>query len=796
MKPTLTLFTALLLAPLVLFAGATGEQKTFSEIAAKVDRPAGFPRPSAVCFSSRGKHPSNSKDPHDAFKAAAGFHATGFYWTMGPDQEWFREIKRRGYTVQGWLSTILPDELFGKTRNKGRLMNARGEVIVAPWMDPRSAWGCLNSPEYRATYLNHVKMYLDAGCDLLQMDDPGDNYTAIQWGGCYCPHCKAKAARLGKSPPDIQKESTEEFYRYIRAEINACAKRHVPFSCNSHPGDRYFFDETFDFGMRELDHITPYGFYRAMRAAERRGKALMFTLRSRSVAETRRVIALAYACGSHIIVPWDVYMPGPNAPRYFGRPEEYADLYGFARACAAYLDGYEDAAFLIPEAPDERYPVAPLAVSGGSENLNLFVRAVPGTPDAPVVIHCLDFSDAPKPFRLRINPARFFGDRPVTIELRAPPPYAHATHDHAEQAKDFSALTSKTRLAAGYVTEVEVPAMQPWGMIVIAPGVGAAKQIWPPSILPDEMSADDASLLVNLECATPGAVIRFTTDGTEPSASSDKYTGPIAIGGDSMVKARAFAGNAASPCATAMFKKTASVPAPVSPETVGGLCLWLRADDLLTSHNSGDFIARWPAKIGPAMVAVPVKLCDGKTATAPVLDAAAINKKPAVRFVSGTDLLAIPDFANQHLGGAFTIFMLTRAEDKLFGACGNGRNGNGGTPRLYLVRDMFAYNATRIGVGAAPDTAALLTFTHDGASTIAAYLNGKRTATGSGTNYAAVGRFGGGSFAIPFWCGSEYHGGDVAEVIAFKRFLNDGEREGIEKYLAEKYRLRVTRKWN
>lgn len=775
---------------------SAASQKTFSEIAVKANRPAGFPRPSAVCFSSRWKHPSNSKDPHDTFKAAAGFHATGFYWISGPNQEWFREIKRHGYTVQGWLSTILPDTLFGHTRQQGRILNEKGELVTGPWMLAwKGWWGCLNSPEYRGVYRDYVKMYLDAGCDSLHMDDPGENYTAIQWGGCYCPHCKAKAARLGKSPRDIQKESTEEFYRHIRAEMNAYAKRHVPFSCNSHPGDRYFFSETFDFGLEELDHITPYGFHRAMRDAERRGKAQMFTFRSESVAETRRTIALAYACGSHIIVPWDVYMPGPNAPRYFGKPEDYADLYGFARACAAYLDGYEDAAFLIPEAPDERHPLAPLAVSGGSENLNLFVRAVPGKPDAPVVIHCLDLGDAPKPFRLRINPVKFFGDRPVTIDLLTPPPYDSAVHDRAEQTKDFSALAARTRLAAGYVTEVEVPAMKPWGLIVIAPDTGTAKQVWPPCIAPDETSVYSTSLSVNLECVTRGAVIRYTTDGTEPIASSVKYAGSIAITGDTTVKARAFIGKATSACATATFREAANARASISPETVGGLCLWLRADDLLASHKPGDLIAQWPAKIGPAMVAEPVKLCNGKTATAPVLEAAVINKKPAVRFKSGTDLLVIPDFANKHLGGAFTIFMVTRAEDKLFGACGNARNGNGGTPRLYLTRDMFTYNASSVSVGAAPDTAALLSFTHDGASTIAAFLNGKRTATGTGANYAAVGRFGGGNFAIPFWCGNEYHGGDVAEVIAFDRHLDDRQRESIEQYLAEKYRLRTVKMW-
>jgi hypothetical protein len=181
-------------------------------------------------------------------------------------------------------------------------------------------------------------------------------------------------------------------------------------------------------------------------------------------------------------------MPEPGAPRYFGEPEEYADLYGFARASAAYLDGYEDAAFLMPETPDERFPLAPLAVAGGSEHVNLLVRAVPGKPDAPVVIHCLEMGDTPEPFRLRFNPARFFGDRPVTITLLAPSPYDQATHERAEQTKDFAALCVRKQLATGTVTEIEVPAMRPWGLLVIAPDPSVPKRVWPPSIIPDEAS--------------------------------------------------------------------------------------------------------------------------------------------------------------------------------------------------------------------------------------------------------------------------------------------------------------------
>jgi hypothetical protein len=780
-------------------------RRTFAEMAERVDRPAGFPRPSAVCFSSRWKHPTNPKDPHDTFQTAADFHVTGFYWIAGPNQEWFKEIKRRGYTVQGWLSTILPDTLFGDTRQKGRIMNEKGKLVTGPWMlSWKGWWGCLNSPEYRGIYLQYVKMYLDAGVESLQMDDPGENYTATGWGGCYCPYCKAKAARLGKSPPDIQKQSTEEFYKWIRGEMDAYAGRHVPFSCNSHPGDRYFFDAVFDFGIEELDQTTPYNFYRAMRDAQRRGKAMMYTLRSTSVPETRRIIALSYACGSQTIVPWDVYMPGPGAARYFGRPEDYADLYGMVRHCAGYLDGYEDAAFVMPELADNRCGLVPLGVVGGSADLNLFVRAVPGKADAPVVIHCLDRADAPRPFHLCLDPARLFGQRPLTIDLFVPAPYNRAAHRLAEQTKNFAPLVIRKRLAAGRVTICDVPAVSPWGLLVIAPAekdkpdaslnIGGDSAPWPPSVIADPADAYRSTLSVRLQTVTPGAAIHYTTDGTPPVATSPVYGQPLSLTGDTTVNARCFAGDTASGVTMVSFRRTKAAGARLRPNEVSGLCLWLAADDLLASHRAGDPIARWPAKVGAAMFTPTVKLYDGRMPTPPVFATDAVNRMPVVRFASGTDLLAIPNYANENLGGAFAIFMVTRSDDNLFGMCGNALNGNGGTPRLYLMRESLVYNASRLPLGATAVAAVLSCYSHDGRHTAGAWLHG-RWFTASGDGIKAVGRFGGGNLAVPFWSGNTYHSGDIAELIVFKRHLTDRQYEGIQQYLADKYRLPVFRLW-
>lgn len=52
---------------------------------------------------------------------------------------------------------------------------------------------------------------------------------------------------------------------------------------------------------------------------------------------------------------------------------------------------------------------------------------------------------------------------------------------------------------------------------------------------------------VTITCATPGATIRYTTDGTTPTAGSPAYAGPVAIGTTSVLRARAFSGAGNSP---------------------------------------------------------------------------------------------------------------------------------------------------------------------------------------------------------------------------------------------------------
>ncbi|MEW6266514.1 MAG: chitobiase/beta-hexosaminidase C-terminal domain-containing protein, partial [Thermodesulfobacteriota bacterium] len=75
--------------------------------------------------------------------------------------------------------------------------------------------------------------------------------------------------------------------------------------------------------------------------------------------------------------------------------------------------------------------------------------------------------------------------------------------------------------------------------------------------------------LVSLSCATAGADIRYTQDGSEPTEASPLYSEPIMVTASAAVKARAFKpGWAPSQVASAVYEITGTVAAPVfSPDS-------------------------------------------------------------------------------------------------------------------------------------------------------------------------------------------------------------------------------------
>jgi len=819
--------------------------ETVFEVAQPTVRPDGVPKRSDVSFSSRWKRPNT-------FGSAAAFHASRLDWLYERgDATFVGEAKAKGYLVNCAVNSTLTDGLTGTDYTLGRALDLDGQTIVAPWMVKWGmVWGCSNHPEYRRIWLAHAKNAIDAGADSIQMDGPSMGAAAVHWGGCFCEPCVGGFSqyladhaaedeldaygvedvatfdyaeclrRLGteagqgyshwKGAPELrvlylefQQESTLAFFREMHAQLDEHAGRDVAYSCNNAGRVLEYLHEVHDFCMAEWyprHQGGPDSLYRDnIRPAEALGAPTMFTYVSTDVQATREFIALTYALGSQTIVPWDVYT-GSDTPRVFSEPEQYADLYGFVRASADVLDGYEDAAAMGPGLDEDRYGVAPPAhVRGGSGEVYVSVRCQPGRPSTPVSIHLVDTSDSPEPFTLVLDPRRFGGGAPLKVELRAPVPYDAAIHASAEEAKSYAQLSRTIAAQAGHRAQFEIPALSPWGIAVVEVDTTIPDAVWQPSIWATDAAHYQFDLTVRVACATDGAEIRYTLDGSEPTAESALYAEPIQLAETTSVRARAFAPDGrVGETAAARFSRLPASPA-MAPDTDAlreGLALWLHADGLEGEVEDGEAVPIWRAGFGPDAEVPGAALLSGEPAGPPTFVADGINGRPVVRFGGGDELLAVPDFARDHLAGRdFTVLMVTRSDDDEFGLCGNALNGSGGVPRLYLTRRAMTHNAltSATKVTAPTGADAITAYAHDGDSATATWLNG--ALVDSRSDMPVTSEFGGGHLAFPFWSGSVPHAGDMAELIVYSRRLPDADREAIEAYLADKYAIRHRRRW-
>jgi hypothetical protein len=825
--------------------------------ASAIDRPAGAPAASDVIMRSLGLHPRNDQDPHDTMQALRDFHATTLAWAYITDPEFIARVQASGRVFGGAAAapSYIPPAGDEPWFQRVVIVDLDGQPIIAPWKRTwtRTLWGCVNNPELERGYAEYLQRYIDAGAQIMQRDEPGANLNATRWGGCFCDHCMERfrqylaehttaATRQGLGIEDLdgfdyrqhlrsagapvgdafgnwnggelkelfvefQTEATVAFHRRAREAIDRYAGRRVPFSCNN--GVRLWTEVElgFDWAFGELAyrHATADYLYAALRTAAEHDRGQIVTMPKKSNYDnpeewqqrTRRTIAMSYACGGQCMVPWDVYMPG-DAPRYFGQPAQYADLFGFIRAASGYLDGYQHAAaagYGVPEPGDDA--VVHIA---GAPQVSAIVRAVPDDPEAAVVVHLVDWSDDPQPCHLQLDPAAFFGDRPLQIRLLRPAPYEREQHAAAEQTGEFPALSREEMLATGYVTSVQLPALEPWGILVVEPQQGdVTSGVWQPRIWADEASCFADQLLVNMDCASTDAVVRYTSDGSEPGRDSPVFQQPVPVTQTVTIKAAAFSPAGVSVTSTATWTRRDGVAAALRPDAqplAESLQLWLAADVLSGTVADGDPVATWTAARGPDAVVPPARLYSGLAPAPPAWSSRAINGRPAMRFDGVDDQLSIAGFANEHVAGtAFTILMVTQSPAGAFGICGNSSNGNGGIPRLYLTRNTFRYDVLDRGLGphVLDGMPAISTFCHDGRETIAAYVNGQSQGQQSGLPVVAA--FGGGSLSMPFWGGNQNQAGDIGEIVVFDRQLTSAERQSVEAYLAEKYAIRYQQKW-
>jgi len=493
----------------------------------------GIIKKSEVVMRGLRSRPIDAKDSHNTLDAIRGFHATRIEWIYDLTPEFVRQVKRLGASVSGKTSTStsLQDPKSPEAAKKFGILDLNLKPTTATWMRSfNGLWICINNPEARESTLAALKRQYDLGLRDINRDDPKANEHAVRWGACFCPHCMKgfreylranctgeELRKLGvedigtfdyrqyllaaNAPAGdaflsynggalkeyfttFQREATIGFHKWWREELNKHAGHYVPASCNNNGRDYDGTFEPFDFYVGELkaSDNNPSHFFKTSLKMKELGKGQTFTMplapdvtaTPEWIRKIRTAIAGVYANGLHMEVPWDTYLPAPHAPRFFGESKDFSDLFAMVRASAGVLDGYEGVAAAGMDLSDPRWSASdiPVSISPPSAPATAFVRAKPGDRNAPVVIHLIDWSASPGPFTLSLRPEAFFGGSSFRAVLLTPVPYKKEQHAAAFDFKDYEKLVRRTVLGEGMLSSLKIPALVPWGIVVLEPLAG------------------------------------------------------------------------------------------------------------------------------------------------------------------------------------------------------------------------------------------------------------------------------------------------------------------------------------
>jgi hypothetical protein len=318
-----------------------------------------------------------------------------------------------------------------------------------------------------------------------------------------------EAVKAGKVSNELRElwiqyknEAIYDYHVHIRDSLRKGFPHFTAYTANNSSFQQYDVRyEPFDYFMSELMFTScdPVRLFQRHEVILQAGKAQIYHAPKANAGEpmahmkplTRAVIGYAYAMGGWLAAPYDLFI-GAGIPRYFGKPEDFADLYGFIRANAQYLDGFERAAYTGAWLGD-RTAGNVLLIEGGSGGVYAFARTRPNQPEAPIVVHLVDWGEELEfvegrfrdqagfnsvsykrgdraPFTLKVRMANCYGDRSFTARLLTPPPYDKQTHWRAERTGDYSALSESRPIAfktRSEYAEFQIPKLDPYALLVL-----------------------------------------------------------------------------------------------------------------------------------------------------------------------------------------------------------------------------------------------------------------------------------------------------------------------------------------
>lgn len=360
------------------------------------------PRHSDVILSTRFKR-------ENAVEIIKAYGANRVEWVYSTDKAYVDSITEAVEWFGGTLNSVmtLPDA-------NGLAHDFDGQPLVPPWM---RSWGAklisIAHPAARKLLEDTARRYIDLGASSIQFDDPLLQVQSGYRGGDFSDLVLAEFRKFLTNYPDkheldrlgitdttsfdyrqfltdrfgirnadeyqqryrllpttplwmqFHRASVKTYFSEFRATLNNYRGGYFPLSMNlssiSGPNESrpdFFLAEYADYAIVE----TPIEDIDALqvRAATYRALGIGYvpSILPRSLQENRRAIATLYALGGQPLVPWDVYITvGPEAKpdRFFGAPQDYADLYHFVRKNAHLFDGLEQAAVVGIVVPVDKY---------------------------------------------------------------------------------------------------------------------------------------------------------------------------------------------------------------------------------------------------------------------------------------------------------------------------------------------------------------------------------------------------------------------------------------------------------
>jgi hypothetical protein len=264
-----------------------------------------------------------------------------------------------------------------------------GEYWISHWMTDQT------NPQWLEYYTDYVADLYAAGISTLHRDGPHQNSLSVRAGGNFTDAAVLYFRNYLKqelSEDDLQQLGVEdidsfnvrehfralgapndgelfswtgsplmphfiramaiadnEFLVNLRKAVENKTGMTIPWSSNE-LGPIKEYEDAFDFRIGEFpahfnqpQTLFTMGNY-ATSAGKRQAWISMvdrnFAERADFTADLRRHIATAYAIGTIPLVPWCVYM-GAGLPRYYGKEENYADLFNFVADNVEHFNGHE-----------------------------------------------------------------------------------------------------------------------------------------------------------------------------------------------------------------------------------------------------------------------------------------------------------------------------------------------------------------------------------------------------------------------------------------------------------------------